>query len=307
VKPQVEDADMRAKFLLLHAMTVLSLGNCSSRPQVVTDADPGEGPVPEIEGGDGETTLGPETPDELLAVSPDAAPVPVYQQNYNRLEAGKRYRIPGLTVEAACGPDGSHCLKVSYVPNERGSPVLQFKEAILPAREYTLSYSVKFDQAFDFVRGGKLPGFAPENHTTGCQPIEADGWSSRLMWRSQGALEIYSYDQNRSSRCGEEYRAKGFQFAKDRFYRITQHLVLNAPADTANGQSRLYVDGKLVASSGNLQYRKTDSPDTLIKYVFFSTFFGGDDDSWSPETTVYAYFDDLVVYPGFYLDAKAKE
>jgi hypothetical protein len=291
------------KCLLLPTMSLLFLWNCSSRPaKPVTEPSPHGNPETESDTDHTIAARPPEAgPDQVLP------PRPVYELNFDQLETGKRYRLSNLTVEPDCGPDGSNCLKVAYVPNERGSPVLQFKEALPPAQEYSLSYAVKFDKDFDFVRGGKLPGLAPENHTTGCKPIESDGWSSRLMWRSKGAFEIYSYDQNRASRCGEEYEAEGFQFAKDRYYRVTLHLVVNAPADKANGYSELYVDGKLLAKSGMLQYRKIDSPDTLIKYFFFSTFFGGDDDTWSPDDTVYAYFDDFTVYPGFYLEPKVGE
>jgi hypothetical protein len=296
---------MRAKFMMFQALSTLVLWNCDSRPQVDHKLEPG--PAPDANGEVTEIEPEQNITGQATEVQPEATvPIPVYQLNFDKLPAGKRYRINGLSVEAACGPDESSCLKVEYVPNQRGSPVLQFRDALPPAREYTLSYSVKFDKDFDFARGGKLPGFAPEKHTTGCRPIEADGWSSRLMWRSEGALEIYSYDQNRASRCGEEYQAKGFRFERDRYYRVTQHLKLNAPADQINGYSSLYVDGILVARSEKLQYRKVDSPDTLIKYFFFSTFFGGDDDSWSPNDTVHAYFDDFIVYSGFYLEAAKK-
>ena len=88
-----------------------------------------------------------------------------------------------------------------------------------------ISYEVAFDQDFDWVKGGKLPGLRGGPNITGCsggnEPNGTDCFSTRLMWRPNGAGEgmhtnlithpltlrpslcIYSYSQ--WSMSAEEY------------------------------------------------------------------------------------------------------
>ena len=56
-----------------------------------------------------------------------------------------------------------------------------------------LSYEVAFDSSFDFVKGGKLPGLRGGPDPDGCSGGSAANgtncFSSRLMWRTDGAGE----------------------------------------------------------------------------------------------------------------------
>lgn len=56
-----------------------------------------------------------------------------------------------------------------------------------------VTYEVAFDAGFDWVKGGKLPGIRGGLNSTGCSGgNKADGqdcFSSRLMWRMNGAAE----------------------------------------------------------------------------------------------------------------------
>jgi len=56
-----------------------------------------------------------------------------------------------------------------------------------------VSYELAFDEGFDWVKGGKLPGLRGGLNSTGCSGgNKADGldcFSSRLMWRKSGAGE----------------------------------------------------------------------------------------------------------------------
>lgn len=64
------------------------------------------------------------------------------------------------------------------------------------------SYEVAFDEAFPWVKGGKLPGLRGGLNSTGCSGgTQSDGkdcFSTRLMWRTDGAGEgnFVSYDCN---------------------------------------------------------------------------------------------------------------
>ncbi len=59
------------------------------------------------------------------------------------------------------------------------------------ARSVTFAYSVFFPSDFDWVKGGKLPGLY--GGRTGCSGGDAadDCFSTRLMWRTRGAGELY--------------------------------------------------------------------------------------------------------------------
>ena len=62
---------------------------------------------------------------------------------------------------------------------------------ISDARNVTLQYSVFFPEDFDWVLAGKLPGLYGGH--TGCSGGNAalDCFSTRLMWRQNGAGELY--------------------------------------------------------------------------------------------------------------------
>ncbi|MEC5386906.1 cellulose binding domain-containing protein [Uliginosibacterium sp. H3] len=78
----------------------------------------------------------------------------------------------------------------------------------VPGKAYTLSYDVYFEPGFDFAKGGKLPGLAAAAFDSGCTEDgnakrQNGNWSVRIMWRANGRVELYSYDQTRpSGSCG---------------------------------------------------------------------------------------------------------
>ncbi len=80
--------------------------------------------------------------------------------------------------------------------------------APVPSKAYTLTYKVFFEPGFDFAKGGKLPGLAAKAFDSGCTENGSakragSRWSVRLMWRANGRVELYSYDQSRpSGSCG---------------------------------------------------------------------------------------------------------
>jgi hypothetical protein len=71
-----------------------------------------------------------------------------------------------------------------------------------------LAYEVAFDANFDWVKGGKLPGVRGGNNATGCsggdEPTGLDCFSARLMWRPNGAGEVYAYIPTSDAFCQEE-------------------------------------------------------------------------------------------------------
>ena len=209
------------------------------------------------------------------------------------------------------GVDGTEALKVTYRGYRRGSErVIQSFKLPRPLTEATLVFDVKFDDNFQFTKGGKLHGLGPDNRITGGNKVKPDGWSARAMWRAKG-LTSYVYCQNKKGRFGQgPDRRLDFEFTTQRYYSVSIYVKLNDPVEKANGIARVYVNGKSVAEDRGIQFRAVDGGHTKITHLLFSTFHGGDDPSWAPKdkngeyTDVHAYFDNFAVYEGLYVREK---
>jgi hypothetical protein len=173
-----------------------------------------------------------------------------------------------------------------------------------------LTYEVAFDTGFDFVKGGKLPGIRGGLNSTGCSGgSEADGstcFSARVMWRTNGAGEIYAYIPETDGLCKEKNiicnsdfgisMSRGsFTFAPGQWNSITLLVLLNDPS-SSNGVMQLYFNEDLTINQTGLQIR-TDSS-LMANGLFFSTFFGGSDSSFATPQTVHTYFRNLQLWGG---------
>lgn len=167
--------------------------------------------------------------------------------------------------------------------------------------EMYMSYWVKFDQNFDFVKGGKLPGLAGSTDF----PYGDNGFTTRLMWREGGKLEFYlhGYEVNNSSGA-EPYRllwdTAGYhaKVTPGQWHHIEIRQKLNTPGQR-NGILQGWLDGQLVCNdSDNSGVRGAGHSNTKINHLYFSTFFGGSsapESQWQPKTDVFASFDDFIV------------
>lgn len=166
---------------------------------------------------------------------------------------------------------------------------------IQPADKLRLSYSVRFSDNFDFVKGGKLPGlFGGVANSGGRTPNGFDGFSTRYMWRRQGDGEVYAYLPT-SKQHGTSLGRGAWRFQPGVWYAIEQEVTLNQPGQK-NGQVRVWVNGVQVFEQTGLLFRTT--PKLKIEGMFFSTFFGGSDTSWATPKRVYADFADFSVSAG---------
>ena len=178
--------------------------------------------------------------------------------------------------------------------------------------EAYLSYRFKFSPGFDFVRGGKLPGLAGGSAPSGNAPADGvRGWSGRLMWRTdfrgetgqpeQRTSGLISYAKHLHSGFAMDGRQEDEVFVvepatgqesvleSERWYTVRQRVVMNTPGQR-DGILQIWLDGRLVLTQTNLQYRNT--PDLKIDRLFFSTFFGGGE-AWRSSKNEYCYFDDF--------------
>lgn len=222
----------------------------------------------------------------------------VWGENFESIAPGTHWFGENLLeVRSGCGVGGGRCVRASYVPSSEGSQRIVFRKSLPASQEYTLNYDVMFENDFEFVNGGKLLGLGPKNETAGCAPQTADGWSARVMWRTGGVPVIYSYDQNRANRCGEDYYSS-FVFQKGQYYAVSLHVKVNNPASSWNGLIELYANGQKIAQQTNVQLRATGGTDTEINNFLFDTFHGGSSSWWSPSKTVHSRFDNIGVYKG---------
>ena len=66
-----------------------------------------------------------------------------------------------------------------------------------------LSYDIQFE-GFDFVKGGKLPGFFGSEVTPGAGFRQTDSFSARMMWREGGRIVQYMYYPDQPEYYGED-------------------------------------------------------------------------------------------------------
>jgi len=155
-----------------------------------------------------------------------------------------------------------------------------------PLSSGCLSYEVGFDEGFDFVKGGKLPGLYGGNAPSGGADTGM-GFSTRYMWRTGGAAEVYAYVPGKSGQYGESIRPGAWTFVPGQWHRLEQEVVVNHIGQK-DGVLRVWVDGKLLVNRTDMLYRVNDN--VLVSGLMFSTFFGGHDPSWaSPKTQIASF------------------
>src|SRR5882757_687111 len=153
------------------------------------------------------------------------------------------------------------------------------------ADNMTLIYYVRFQPGFQFVKGGKLPGLFGGDAGSGGHH-EAAGFSTRFMWRAGGAGEIYAYLPTEKGYGASLGRGR-WRFTTGNWIRIAQRVVLNSPGRN-DGTITVWMNGRTVFTQGGLNYRTTDR--VHVDGLFFSTFFGGSDESWASPSNQHADF-----------------
>jgi len=166
-----------------------------------------------------------------------------------------------------------------------------------------LSYELAFDTGFDWVKGGKLPGLRGGPNPDGCsggnKPNGSDCFSTRIMWRTNGAGEVYAYIPTPNGLCngkgilcndefGVSIQRGSFSFVSGQWNRITMLVQMNDPPNVANGNLVVYYNDVKAITQSNLQLRSSSS--VTAGGLYLSTFFGGNDESWSPPSDTHTYF-----------------
>ncbi|MCK5823895.1 MAG: hypothetical protein KAG96_00640 [Ichthyobacteriaceae bacterium] len=180
--------------------------------------------------------------------------------------------------------------KGSVGPQTGGS---QFIKSLEPANEYYLDYYMKFDEGFDFVSGGKLPGLTSggSTYTGGNNPDNGEGWSARYMWVKKGEMVVYFYYMDKVHQYGDPVKMNVF-FETGKWYRLTQRIKLNED-NLPNGIMQVWVDGQEVINNTKIRYRLWGKG--MIDTFYFSTFHGGASKEWAPNNDSFTRFDKIRV------------
>lgn len=155
-----------------------------------------------------------------------------------------------------------------------------------------LSYWVRFPQDFPWAKGGKLPGLFGGNAPSGGNiPNGTNGWSVRLMWRRDGAGEAYAYLPTNEG-YGTSIGRGNWIFRKNVWQSMQLLVKLNKPGQI-DGQIRVQINQTPTLSRQGLIFRTEEK--LGIDGVFFSSFFGGSDDSWATPSSTFIDFADFKV------------
>ncbi|HEY8201337.1 MAG TPA: hypothetical protein VII47_08285, partial [Actinomycetota bacterium] len=109
-----------------------------------------------------------------------------------------------------------------------------------PVDTLHLRYYVRFPEGFDYVKGGKLPGLFGGTVTGGRRsPDGTDGFSTRYMWRRDGAGEVYAYLAT-SRGEGTSLGRGTWHFRPGDWHLVEQEVVLNQPS-RADGRIKVWL------------------------------------------------------------------
>jgi hypothetical protein len=214
-------------------------------------------------------------------------------------------------------------LKVLY-PNGSYSPSAQptggigffaSPQDIFFAQEVIFNYSVLFDETFDPMFGGKLPGLYIGNDysmigASGGKHINDTTASCRIAWRAGFGAEAYVYlptkDQHDdylhipgltiNNKYGDSLWRNYLSFNSTIWNNVSIHLKLN----TFNENTEPVADGFLSVTINNMSYSfdkmlwRTKN-DYFINSILFGSFFGGSSKKYATPHDTWTYFKDVSI------------
>lgn len=234
----------------------------------------------------------------LGGATPRLPPGRIYPELLRSRVASVRWSHLGGRMKLVGGEKRSPFLRVDYPAGKWGShdsgAQIMFD---LPAADVaTARYRVRFAEDFEFVKGGKLPGLCGGTATTGNRRPDGDGWSARLMWRRHGDAVLYLYHLDQETIHAEDFPLD-VRFERGRWYTIEQRIGVNRDGKK-DGHIQIFVDGKMTLDLRSVRLRSGNQ--APIDRFYFSTFFGGGDQSWAPksdQTIDFADFQSTVLKP----------
>ncbi len=170
-------------------------------------------------------------------------------------------------------------------------------------QEAYLRYYVKFEEGFDFRKGGKLPGLMGGGdswtRSGGNQPNGRNGWTLRFMWVENGKIVVYAYvPKSENGKWGGEVWGQGidchFNATPGKWHCIEQYVNVGTPGKD-DGKLRVWIDGVERVNIDDMRFWDEENNKGRIGGVYFSTFHGGNTDDWRPHNDSFAQFDGFFV------------
>jgi hypothetical protein len=170
--------------------------------------------------------------------------------------------------------------------------------------EYEMSYKIKFDANFKWIRGGKCGlGFRIGKGYTGCVSVDGgDGGSARVTWGNPNKKDNsgtdnpyfspYMYHFDKTQDCGDSFGLKSIKLEKNKWYTVYMRVKSNTP-NNKDGQVEIKIDGVTLINKNDVRWTTVTTDDRLIKRISWETFRGGKEDYWQSSTDDYIYYDDI--------------
>ena len=206
-----------------------------------------------------------------------------------------RYLATGSTA------NGRQFLEQQFKPSAKGSVRVVGLGHIPPQAGYTLSQAIYLARGFDWGgedEGGKLGFGLGGNSVPSGGQTRTDGFSARFMWRGNGDgtanLVVYAYTADRQQNLpyGDDYPVGQFQVPIGEWFNVTMEVTINSDNNLADGGLRVWIDDELKLQKNAIQWQ-SDGPAPVVDRLIYSTFHGGNSETWAPDGTVYARFSDV--------------
>lgn len=163
-------------------------------------------------------------------------------------------------------------------------------------KSLSFKYLLKFEKEFDFAKGGKLPGLYGGNCPTGKQS-PSEGFTTRYMWRTDGAGEIYAYVPECGGDKFVDYGLSigrgSWSFERGKWIAIEQYVQMNTP-NKKDGCLSLWIDEKPVFHSEEVLFIENNI--FSIDGFYFSTFFGGSSADWASPKEQHTFFKNFQIF-----------
>lgn len=206
--------------------------------------------------------------------------------------------------------------KGSYSPSKTPQGGVGFfasPKNIFPSEEVTLKYQVFFNETFNPVYGGKLPGLFLGMGTRRKDFTGASGGrqsktsaSIRMAWRKDMIGEVYLYVPRevqsdeyknltgfvRNGKYGDSVWRGAFKFEKGVWNNVSIRAKLNDVDGTGTGELEVEVNG-VNERYNKMVWRTLER--MSITAILFETFFGGSTEKYATPVDTYTYFRNVQI------------
>lgn len=171
---------------------------------------------------------------------------------------------------------------------------------IANGEEYIISYKIKFQDGFEWAKGGKLPGLGGGKvYAGGSNTANGDGWSFRPVWHyyegvnnNKPFLSPYAYYVDQPKKYGDEFGAR-YTISDNAWYNIWIHIKMNTGTNN-DGKIHMKVNNSTVYYDSTFRWVTQDAG-REIDELMWDIFRGGATSEYKASKDNYIYFDSFVI------------